>query len=113
MSRRRFWFNPKTKAVEELSVDFEPTPRLEIISDSYLDGARSTEGIDISSRKKHREYMHVNGYALASDYKDTWARARKKRDDFYSAQSYEHGKEIGRAVDKAWHSVFGEGRKRR
>lgn len=100
--------------MEEIGADWVGTPRLEIMSDNFYQGGtgRATDGTDISTRAKHREYMKIHGLAVASDFKETRERARQKRAEFYSGTSYEHGKAIGRAVDKAWHNVFGDGRKR-
>lgn len=39
---------------------------------------RTTDGVDISSRRKRREYMSALGVADASDYSPGWYERRKK-----------------------------------
>lgn len=43
-------------------------------------GLKATDGTDISSRSKQREYMKRHGLTTADDFKDTWAKAQKERD---------------------------------
>jgi hypothetical protein len=43
-------------------------------------GLRATDGTDISTRSRHREYMKRNNLTTADDYTDTWARAAKERE---------------------------------
>ena len=52
--------------------------------DRHYDGMRATDGEDISSRKKHREYMKRHGVTTSDDFKDTWAKARQQRDEYYT-----------------------------
>lgn len=82
MSRRRFRWNPELGQLEELASDWMPTPRLEIAPDSHYDGLRATDGTDIGSRRKHREYMRIHGLTTADDFKDTWAKEERKREAF-------------------------------
>jgi putative FmdB family regulatory protein len=51
-----------------------------LAGDRHYDGLRATDGTDISSRTKHREYMKSKGLAMTGDFKDTWASAQKERD---------------------------------
>lgn len=37
--------------------------------------AHATDGTDLSTRTRHREYMRRNGLTVASDYTQTWAKA--------------------------------------
>lgn len=52
--------------------------------DRHYDGLRSLDGHDISTRTKHREYMRNRGLAMADDFKETWKRAEKEREDFFT-----------------------------
>ncbi len=54
------------------------------ISDDYYDGVRAPDGTDISSRTKHRRYMRENGLCTFDDYKETFERRAKERDDFFT-----------------------------
>lgn len=51
-----------------------------LAGDRHYDGLRATDGTDISTRTKHREYMKRNGLAMASDFKNTWASSQKERE---------------------------------
>lgn len=53
-----------------------------LAGDRHYDGLRATDGADISTRSKHREYMKRHGLAMADDFKDTWAKAQAKRDAY-------------------------------
>lgn len=55
-----------------------------LAGDRYYDGLRATDGTDISSRTKHREYMKQRGLTTADDFKDTWAKAQKERNELRS-----------------------------
>lgn len=48
--------------------------------DRGYDGLRTTDGVDISSRSKHREYMKRHNLTTADDYTSTWAKAEAARD---------------------------------
>ena len=54
--------------------------RLRVVSDLYMDGVRATDGTDIGSRAKRREYMRVRGLADVSDYTNEWAQKAKVRE---------------------------------
>ena len=89
MSRRRFIYrkNEETGEVEsiEVSPDFQTVEaRTPNYTDSFMDGARATDGTDIGSRAKRRAYMKANNLADSSDYRETWARAAKEREAAYS-----------------------------
>jgi len=43
-------------------------PGLQIMTDSHYDGLRATNGTDISTRAKHRQYMKDNGLTTIDDF---------------------------------------------
>lgn len=51
-----------------------------LAGDRHYDGLRATDGTDISTRTKHRQYMKANGLSMVDDYKETWKQAQKERD---------------------------------
>jgi hypothetical protein len=53
-----------------------------LAGDRSYDGLRAQDGTDISSRSKQREYMKRNGLASPDDFKETWAKAEAKRDEY-------------------------------
>lgn len=51
-----------------------------LAGDRHYDGLQATDGTDISTRTKHREYMKNNGLTMMDDFKQTWADAAKERE---------------------------------
>ena len=51
-----------------------------LAGDRHYDGLRSTDGADISTRTKHREYMKAKGLTMADDFKGVWAKAQQERE---------------------------------
>lgn len=79
----------------------EGDKRVMVMTDFYMDGAHSQDGVDIGSRRKRKQFMQARGLADASDYSDDW-RARKRASD-----ARETKQDIHRDVVEA----FREGRK--
>lgn len=76
--------------------------RQPVFTDRYMEGVRAADGSDISSRTKRREYMKREGVADASDFTQTFqkakeARARMATGDFDHARRREA---IRRAIQK-------------
>lgn len=92
MARRRYiWSDEQNALVEITSSTGQPAGKKNALNhlgglwgDRHYDGMRATDGADISSRKKHREYMKRTGLTTADDFKDTWAKARQQRDEYYT-----------------------------
>jgi len=86
VSRRTFVFvNGK---MYEKGVDEIPENPLQVRSqladgvlwgDRHYDGMRATDGTDISTRTKHREYMRANGLTTMDDFKGQWQQQAKER----------------------------------
>ena len=74
-----------------------------LAGDRHYDGLRATDGTPIDSRTKHREYMKRNGLAMVDDFKQTWAKAQKEREEYRSGtfKDPELRKELTEAVVKA------------
>lgn len=94
MTRRRYIYRPDPSTGElvpiEVSQDFQRfEERVPVTTDLYMDGVKATDGADIGSRKKRREYMNINQLADADDYKGVWAKAAKERAQIFEA---EHGR---------------------
>lgn len=51
-----------------------------LAGDRHYDGQRTLDGVDISTRTKHRQYMKERGLTTADDYTQTWAKAQKERE---------------------------------
>jgi len=67
-------------------------------NDRNYDGVRATDGSDISSRKKHREYMKRNNLTTVDDFKETWANAQKTREDYFSRGGTFRRQDVERAM---------------
>lgn len=107
MTRRRWVYTQGGRPLPEpieVTAEWTDTPkRVDVVTDLYMDGVRATDGTDIGSRKKRREYMHVRGLADADDYKGQWQKAAEQRE---KVRRGEHDKAerrdaIGRAVYEA------------
>jgi hypothetical protein len=53
-----------------------------LAGDRHYDGLRATDGSDISTRTKHREYMKRNGVTTMDDFKSTWDHSVKQREHY-------------------------------
>ena len=109
MTRRR-WIqrtDPKTgkSYLEEVPLNYY-TPRRNLsdtdalISERHYDGMRATDGTDISTRAKHRDYMRRNNLTTIDDYTEEWANAPRKRE-------LEQQKERREAIDRVIHQLEG------
>lgn len=64
---------------------FETVPALALhnalASERHYDGLRATDGTPIDTRAKHRAYMRERGLTTVDDYRDTWAKEARARDE--------------------------------
>ena len=51
-----------------------------ILVGRFYENTSATDGTDIGSRSKHREYMKRHGLAMESDFKREWAKAESHRE---------------------------------
>lgn len=98
--KRRYWWNPATAQLEELSSDWTRIPRVELSTGTCYEGLRASDGTVIDTRAKHREYMRLHGFTTTDDYKESWAKAQKERADFYTTGGDHKARKdaIGRAM---------------
>lgn len=103
--RKTYHYDPETKEMVE-----GPSPRRGEssgdgwrFSDRNYDGLRAPDGTDISSRKKHRDYMRKNNLTTIDDFKDQWKQEAKKREDFFSGNWDREGRkrDIAYAFEKS------------
>ena len=104
-ARGRWVQDPRTGELvpaEEYAPEHEDG-RTMVVSDLYMDGTRATDGTDIGSRRKRRDYMRRNDLADTSDFTEHWKKAEKARENFMGdAQSTRERREtIGRALYEA------------
>ena len=102
MARRKFVYDPVSKEMVEVSLDYEQEPRdhSELLwNDRSYDNLRATDGTPIDSRAKHRAYMKARGLTTMDDFKGEWAAAEKARADYFSGRKGSVTKEdIKRAI---------------
>lgn len=87
MTRRR-WVYVNGEAYE-VGIDHVPSTNTQraptdaaLWGDRHYDGMRATDGTDISTRTKHREYMKANGLTTIDDFKEHNERAQRARDAY-------------------------------
>jgi putative FmdB family regulatory protein len=71
-----------------------------LAGDRAYDGLRTPEGVDVSSRTKHRAYMKERGLTTADDFKGQWKRAAEQRAEEMSGTDPTRRDDIARALDK-------------
>lgn len=104
--RRRYVYRQNEQGeVEALEVtpDYQRhEERVPLVTDRFMEGHATADGVDIGSRTKRREYMRSRGLADADDFKGEWARAEQKR-----AQRRTEGnpQAVREAVLRTWHQL--------
>ena len=77
--------HPKANArgfVAEADLSIDPSPKAinaPILSGRFYENMKATDGTDIGSRKRHREYMKMHGLTTADDFKSQWQSAEAER----------------------------------
>lgn len=107
MSRRRWVYtsggNPLPSPVE-VTDDWRDASRdVGHKSEAEVYGKlQAVDGTDLSTRKRHRDYMKREGLAMREDYKNTLTEARKSRDAFYAGDwdTKARREDVARAVYK-------------
>lgn len=108
MTRKRYIWDDKLKELVEITPDYRSSAKGKdalnhlggLWGDRHYDGLRATDGADISSRRKHREYMRRTGLTTADDFKDTWARAKQEREHYMQHGGSVRKQDIRAAIDR-------------
>lgn len=103
MAGRRRYVQINGELIEITNQDYEPERRRgdsALWGDSSYDGMRATDGTDISSRTKHREYMRINGLTTADDYQSSWAKAKQAREQYMQRGGSINRADIERVIAK-------------
>jgi len=101
MTRRRY-VQIKGELVE-ITDDYQPQRHNDsgaLWGDRSYDGLRATDGTDISTRVKHREYMKLNNLTTVDDYKETWSKAQEARDRYRQSGGTFSRRDIERAISQ-------------
>lgn len=91
MSRRRWLYTLGGQALPapvEVSDDYTGAERrAQTVTEEIVHGGtRATDGTDISTRKKRREYLKATGLADSSDFTETRAKAAAAREAYFSGK---------------------------
>lgn len=99
MPRTRYRYDEATKQMVEVGSDWTDAERRALTPTEELvyGTARGPAGEDLSSRKKHREFLQRTGLALVDDFKETSARAAAQRND-RTAERREIRETVGRTL---------------
>lgn len=103
MTRRRYIQDRQTGELIEVTADYQAPLRNDsgaLWGDSSYDGLRATDGTDISSRTKHREYMKANNLTTVDDFQQSWAKAKESRERYYQSGGSIDRAAIERAIYK-------------
>lgn len=104
MTRKRYRQMPDLSLVEITDDDYTPSIRGDaaLWGDRGYDGMSTTDGRDISSRTKHRQYLKETGMVTFDDYQETFAKRQAERDAYHSGQ---RGSISRRDIDYAIHQL--------
>lgn len=104
MTRRRWVQDPETLELIEITEDRMPDRRVgdaALWSDRHYDGLTTTDGVDISSRSKHREYMKRHNLTTYDDFKGEFEKRRAERNAYLSGERGSvNRRDIERAINK-------------
>jgi hypothetical protein len=85
--------HPKASPNGFVDVDdlgWEPQPseakNAPIMAGRFYENTAATDGTDVGSRRKHREYMRKHGLTTADDYTNYWKQAEKEREKNFSPE---------------------------
>lgn len=103
MTRRRYIQDRHTGELIEVTSDYQAPLRNDagaLWGDRHYLGARASDGTDISTRSRHREYMRANNLTTVDDFKDTWAKAREQRERLYTHGGTFSRRDVERAISQ-------------
>jgi hypothetical protein len=102
---RRRWVQIKGELIE-VTPDYVPANAASardcgaLWGDRSYDGLQATDGADISSRTKHREYMKRTGLTTVDDFSSQWARQSKERQEYMTRGGSIRKTDIERAISQ-------------
>lgn len=104
MSRRRYIWDATLGHTVEVTPDYTGQRRDNgLKSEEEVYGhCQATDGTDLSTRRRHQEYMRRNGLTVASDYTQTWEQKAKElsaiRTPGSGHDSRERREQVGRTM---------------
>jgi len=103
MTRRRYIQDRTTGKLIEVTAEHREPMRNDagiLWGDRHYDGLQATDGSDISTRSKHRDYMRANNVTMADDFKNTWAQAQAQRERLYTQGGTFSRRDVERAISQ-------------
>jgi hypothetical protein len=104
MPKRRFVQDRDTLEFHEVSNDYVPdvgNTDSALWGDRHYDGVRASDGTDISTRSKHREYMKRHGLTTVDDFgHNYWSQHAATREAIASGVDPNRKHDIARAIAK-------------
>lgn len=89
MARKSFVQDPDTGELVPKE-EYVPKAHLNshnlVIGDLHYDGLQATDGTNISTRTKHREYMKMKGLTTLDDYTGHFAREAERRARYFQGE---------------------------
>jgi hypothetical protein len=81
VARRRFVWSRQLGELVEIGLDQDLPSRQNtdaaLWGDREYTGLKASDGTDISSRSKHREYMKLNDLTTIDDFKNEWSKPKQ------------------------------------
>ena len=98
MASTRYVWDEKAKALVEVGAEWtDAERRAQTVTEELVYGNAQINGVDVSSRKKHREYLKATGLAMASDFTEHTPKVRAEK-LARTAEKREIRETVGRAL---------------
>lgn len=105
--RKRYRYDPESGEMVEITNGYQRESKKGALNhlgglwgDRHYDGLRATDGADISTRAKHREYMRRTGLTTADDFKSQWDRAKSEREHYMQHGGSVRKQDIRAAIER-------------
>lgn len=115
MSRRRWLFTQDGQPLPEpieITEDWQDPGRpggLRRSEEEVYGHIQATDGTDLSTKRRHREYMKKHGLTLSEDYRESWKKAAEDR-----ARAFTEGPKSAtrrESIERAMYQVMNKRRK--
>jgi hypothetical protein len=106
-AKGRFIFDEAQQKFVPAGEYVEPPRALDapILSGRFYESTKATDGTDIGSRTKHREYMKQNNLTVADDFKQQWQGQETKRQEFFQGGDHKERQARREQIERAIHDV--------
>ncbi len=113
MTRRRYRFDTELGQMVEVGSDWtDAERRSQVPTEGIVYGSLplTTDGTDVSTKRRHREYMQRNGLTIGTDYKTEWASKMKQREEIKTTGGDHRARK--EAIGRVAYEMQQRGRKR-